>query len=291
MNPESIFMDAGGLRLHVSAWGDQGKPVLFLQHGMRDHSRSWDWIACEFAGDYRIYAPDLRGHGDSGWASSGGYALPNYVLDLEDVASALDAQRFALVGHSFGGAISLRYASAFPNRVIGYAGIECVELPNMREYRAAPKPYPGRLRGWIDQERARRIRQPRSYASLAEAEARMRAENAALPDETIAHLARHAVIVDAAGNWRWKYDNTARLRAPEDAEGRDLDQMLDAISCPVMLAYGTGSWVPLPPPERLARIGQLSLVQFAGESHWLHHTARGEFTRALSQFLSSLPER
>jgi pimeloyl-ACP methyl ester carboxylesterase len=119
----------------------------------------------------------------------------------------------------------------------------------------------------------------------------MRAENASLPDETIAHLARHAVIVDSGGNWRWKYDNTARLRAPEDAEARDLDQMLDAIACPVMLAYGTDSWVPLPPPERLARIRQLSLVQFPGESHWLHHTARGEFTCALSQFLSSLPER
>lgn len=291
MNPESVFIDAGGVRLHVSAWGDPSKPVLFLQHGMRDHSRSWDWIAREFADKYRIYAPDLRGHGDSGWASSGGYALPNYVLDLEDIASALGADRFALVGHSFGGAIALRYTAAFPDRVIGYAGIECVELPNMRDYRAEPKSYPDRLRLWIDQERQRRTRQPRHYASLGEAEARMRTENSALPNETIAHLARHAVIVDASGNWRWKFDNTARLRAPEDAEARDLDQMLAAIACPVLLAYGAASWVPLPPPERLALIGLLSLIQFPGESHWLHHTARADFTSALSHFLSSLPER
>ena len=54
-----------------------------------------------------------------------------------------------------------------------------------------------------------------------------------------------------AGGWQWKYDDAARLRAPEDADGIDLDQILDAITCPVMLAYGTGSWVPIPSAERL----------------------------------------
>jgi pimeloyl-ACP methyl ester carboxylesterase len=41
MIPESIFVDVQGLRIQVSAWGDPGKPALFLLHGMRDHSRSW----------------------------------------------------------------------------------------------------------------------------------------------------------------------------------------------------------------------------------------------------------
>ncbi len=288
MNPESIFIDSAGPRLHVSAWGNQGKPVLFLIHGIRDHSRSWDWIAKEFAHDYRIYAPDLRGHGDSGWASGGGYALPNYILDLEDIASALGADRFALVGHSFGGAIGLRYAAAFPSSVTGFAGIECVELPHMSEYRASPLPYPERLRAWAEQERKRRTRNPRIYASLSEAQARIKAENPDLPCETVAHLAKHAAIVDANGGWRWKYDNAARLRAPEDADGSDLDEMLDAISCPVLLAYGTASWVPIPSAERLCRIQQLSLVEFPGASHWLHHTSREAFIRATAAFLSSL---
>ncbi len=33
--PESLFVEAGGLRVHVSAWGEEGRPVLFLLHGMR----------------------------------------------------------------------------------------------------------------------------------------------------------------------------------------------------------------------------------------------------------------
>lgn len=291
MNSESIFIDVPGLRIHVSAWGDPDKPVLFLLHGMRDHSRSWDWIAQEFAADYRIYAPDLRGHGDSGWASSGAYQLPNFILDLDDVATALRADRFAIVGHSFGGAIGLRYTSIQSSRITGFAGIECVELPSLRKYEERPTPYPARLRDWIDQERHRRARKPRFYASLAEAEARMLAEYPTFTHETVVHLTKHGIIADAAGGFRWKYDNATRLRAPNDDDGADLDQMLEAITCPVLLAYGTGSWVPIPAAERLARIARLSLVEFPGDSHWLHQTSRPAFVAAIRKFLEDLPER
>ena len=291
MKPESLFIDSNGLKLHVNCWGDPGKPPLILLHGMRDHSRSWDWIAQELATDYRIFAPDLRGHGNSSWAISGAYSLANFVLDLEVVSLALGLDRFAIVGHSFGGAIALRYASIFPDKVIRLAGIECAELPLLREQRESPKSYPLRLREWVGLELHRRSRSHRYYATLADAEERMRSENQDLSAETVAHLARHGVIAAGDGRLRWKFDNAARLRVPDDADGLELDQMLDAIACPVMLAYGTASWVPIPPQQRLDRISQLSLIEFPGASHWLHHTSREAFTAAVRTFLSALPER
>ena len=291
MNPDSLFIDSNGLRIHVSCWGDPGKPALFLLHGMRDHSRSWDWIAHELACEHRIYAPDLRGHGDSGWAGPGGYAITSYILDLEEIAVVLGLRRFAIVGHSFGGAIGLRYTSVFPEKVSGFAGIECIELPILREHRASPKPHPAHLRAWIESERQGRMRTPRHYATLEDAKQRMRSENRGLSDDTVSHLAHHAVIAIADGGWHWKYDNAARLRAPDDIDGHDLDEMLDAITCPVMLSYGTASWVPLPPRERLDRIRQLSLIEFPGASHWLHHTSREAYTSNVRSFLSALPER
>jgi pimeloyl-ACP methyl ester carboxylesterase len=289
--PESLFIEAGGLRIHVAAWGEEGRPVLFLLHGMRDHARGWDWVAEAFADRYRIYAPDLRGHGDTDHPSPGAYTLPSFILDLDDVARALGVDRFAIVGHSFGGAIGIRYSSVWPEKVTGVAGIECIELPVMREYQARPRPYPQQLRSWADTVQHLRTRSPRTYASMAELEARMRSENPDLADETVSHLARHGAIVDAGGTWRWKFDASARLRSPEDADGADIDEMLEAIECPVMLAYGTNSWVPLPPAERLARIRHLTLVHFPGASHWLHHTSRADFIDAVRQFLSSVPER
>lgn len=289
--PETITIECHGLKIHVSCWGEPEHPALLLLHGMRDHSRSWDWIAENFASQYRIYAPDLRGHGDSSWAVNAAYNLHDYLIDLEDVVTALKLKRLAIVGHSFGGAIGLRYAAAFPEKVVVFSGIECVELPILREQRCNPKTYPERLRQWINQHRANRLRQPRHYASLLEAEERMAAENFGLSPETISHLVKYGVIATNDGKWRWKYDNAARLRAPDDADGGDIDQILAAISCPVMLAYGTDSWVKIPPPERMALIRQLSLTTFPNASHWLHHTSREAYNNALGDFLTTAFER
>lgn len=291
MTPDAITLEVDGLKFHVSAWGASDKPVVFLLHGMRDNSRSWDWVANALAHRYRVYAPDLRGHGDSDWADGGAYALPNFVLDVDDVACALGTSEFSVVGHSFGGAIGLRYVATFGSKVRGFVGIECVELPINREQQASPKTYPEQLREWAIRERHRRSRPLRYYPSLDVAQRRMHDEHPRLDEETVAHLVRHAMTLNTAHGWRWKYDNAARHRAPDDADGVTLDQMLDAITCPVMLAYGTASWIPLPDDARLARIKHLSLKMFPGESHWLHHTAREAFISEIQQFLSTLPER
>ncbi len=49
------------LRLHYVDWGNPEAPPLILQHGGRDHCRSWDWVAEELAKDWHVIAPDLRG--------------------------------------------------------------------------------------------------------------------------------------------------------------------------------------------------------------------------------------
>lgn len=285
--PESRHVAVGGKRLHVLDWGGCGKPVVMLVHGLRDHARSWDFIARELARDYRVIAPDLRGHGDSDWFGVGAYGVPDYVIDLADIIDALGLERMALVCHSLGGVLGLRLAAAFPERIAAFCGIECIELPIVRDDQLAPKPYPVRLRGWIEDERKRRMREPRSYASLAAATQRMRDEQKLLDPQTIAHLARHAVTLLPDGSVRWKFDPAVRPRAPEDAKGHDLDDILDAIRCPVLLAYGDASWIPLPSAKRLARLRDHHVVTFAGASHWLHHQCREDFLRETRDFLKT----
>jgi pimeloyl-ACP methyl ester carboxylesterase len=63
--PSSHIYFSQRLRLHYVAWGNPGAPPLLLIHGGRDHCRCWDWVAEDLRGDYRVLAPDLRGHGDS----------------------------------------------------------------------------------------------------------------------------------------------------------------------------------------------------------------------------------
>ncbi len=144
--PESAALEISGRRINISCWGDPEAPALLLIHGIRDHSRSWDWVANALAGDYRIYAPDLRGHGNSDWVAPHGYTLAEFSLDLGDIINALQLDHFAVVGHSFGGHHALRLAACWPERVTAVSGIECVELPIVREERGEPMSYPLRLR-------------------------------------------------------------------------------------------------------------------------------------------------
>lgn len=271
--------------MHYVTHGDPTAPCVVLVHGMRDHARSWDWVAAALADRFHVVAPDLRGHGDSSQEGAAGYSMAAFVLDLAILIDALALGTIGLVGHSLGGAIAIRYAGAFPDRLAGLCAIESVELPIVREEREAPTPFPERLAAWIAAERDLRRRPPRSYGSFAEAEVRMAEGQPDLDTDTIAHLVRHGMFHQADGSLRWKYDNAARRRAPDDADGRDLDQTLAAITCPTMLAYGEASWIPLPPPERLARIRDHRIVAFPGASHWLHHQSRAAFLAALNPFL------
>ncbi|MEJ0065782.1 MAG: alpha/beta fold hydrolase [Caulobacteraceae bacterium] len=63
-----------------------------LVHGGRDHCRNWDWVAEDLRRDYHIIAPDLRGHGDSAWSTSGDYSMNAFVYDL---AQLIHQQRLA----------------------------------------------------------------------------------------------------------------------------------------------------------------------------------------------------
>jgi len=284
--PRSRFVDLGHSRRHVVEWGEPGAPVLLLQHGMRDHARSWDWVAARFAADHHVIAPDLRGHGDSDWSRDEAYNLFDYVIDLADIVDALDLPAFDLLGHSLGGHITLRYAATFPEKVRTLANIEGIELPVIRDQQKKPTPHPLRLRQWIEDQRDRRTRGPRYYATLGEAQARMAEQNPGIDGDTIAHLTFHGTIAQAGMGIRWKYDNACRFRAPDDAHGVCLDEILDAIACPTWLAYGDASWIPLPPADRIARLKRHRLVIFPGASHWLHHQAREPFLTELANFLA-----
>lgn len=280
------FIDIQGSRRAALEWGEPGAPIVLLQHGMRDHAHSWDWVGAHLSDRYQVFAPDMRGHGDSDWMRDGNYGLPQYVLDLAQIIDTLSSEPIKIVGHSLGGHIVLRYAASFPERVESQLLIECIELPLVRDERANPTPYPQRVSKWIGEEAKRRTVSKRYYPDLQTAQERMATANPGIDAATVAHLTRYGVIQDPVHGYRWKYDLACRLRPPEDQSGTDLDQILDAVACPTLLAYGDDSWIPHPPVERLARLRQHRLVRFADASHWLHHQRREAFCALVDTFLA-----
>ncbi|MET0137647.1 MAG: alpha/beta fold hydrolase, partial [Sphingobium sp.] len=94
--PTSHFFTSLRTRLHYVDWGNPSAPPLILIHGGFDHARSWDWTARALARDYHVIVPDLRGHGDSGWANDGGYPTNKFVYDLTQLVELTGRPQVAL---------------------------------------------------------------------------------------------------------------------------------------------------------------------------------------------------
>jgi len=88
-----------------------------LVHGLGGTSAGiWGSVAGELERDFTVVTYDLRGTGASG-RPPGPYSLDDFVSDLRALVEALELERPALVGHSFGGSIALAYAARYPDGV------------------------------------------------------------------------------------------------------------------------------------------------------------------------------
>ena len=96
--------------------GGNGPAVVFL-HSLAGNAGQWASQLEHVRKTRRAVAVDLRGHGRSEPPSDGQYRMDEQVADIDAVADALEVERFAVVGHSFGAGVALEYAAARPARV------------------------------------------------------------------------------------------------------------------------------------------------------------------------------
>jgi len=112
---EDRYVDAGGVRTRYWQQGDQGSNLVLL-HGLGSYLDSWCLNIGRFADQYRVFAPDLLGHGYTDKPPIS-YSLDSFVTFLRDFLSALGINRTHLVGHSWGGGVALRFTGLYPERV------------------------------------------------------------------------------------------------------------------------------------------------------------------------------
>jgi pimeloyl-ACP methyl ester carboxylesterase len=99
---------------HEISYRDVGEgPVLLLLHGIAGSSRAWREVMPKLAGEYRLIAPDLLGHGESA-KPQGDYSLGAYASGLRDFLGVLGVERATLVGQSFGGGVAMQLAYQHP---------------------------------------------------------------------------------------------------------------------------------------------------------------------------------
>lgn len=286
--PTSHFYVSQRLRLHYVDWGNAEAEPLLLVHGGRDHCRSWDWTAQALRHDHHVVAPDLRGHGDSGWAIGGSYGLAEVVYDLDQLVRQKRLAPVSIIAHSLGGAASLLYAGLFPDSVRRLVVIEGTWQLDPAVTTRSRLPIDQRLGGWIEQLRDIAARPPRKYASLDEAEERMRRESPHLSAEQARHLTVHGVHQNEDGTYSWKFDNYIRALAPNRFTADEVTELWSRITCPVLLLHGTASTQADPRTLGLLRHFQkVESVAIDGAGHWLHHDKLDEFLAATRSFLAA----
>src|SRR5262245_39244508 len=222
---EDRTVEVAGTNIHYVSWGDPSKPGLVLVHGGAAHAQWWSFIAPLLMRHYRVVAPDLSGHGDSGWLEH----YPRRVFADDIMAVIADASFVGppvLVGHSMGGLVSIVAASLHGDKL---AGAVIVDAP-------VRKPDPE------SQERAARGGElrPHVYPDLPTALSRFRllfqqpVENGFI----LEHLARTSVR-QVEGGWTWKFDR----RVFVDFSLEAMHDYLASTRCRVALFRGEHSVV------------------------------------------------
>jgi pimeloyl-ACP methyl ester carboxylesterase len=115
--PPSAFIDVGGTRVHLR---DQGRPdamPLILVHGSQGSLHQWEGWVGELKDRYRLISVDLPGHGLTGPWTRGDYSIEAQADFIEVLADTLRLDRFAIAGHSIGGAVAWTFAATRPERV------------------------------------------------------------------------------------------------------------------------------------------------------------------------------
>jgi pimeloyl-ACP methyl ester carboxylesterase len=105
--------------IHYEAHG-RGRPVLLL-HGWLNSWALWRNTIEVLGKDFRMYALDFFGFGESGSQSATGssnFSVNNFVLMVSQFMDRMGIIRAPLVGHSMGGTVSLNAAIRYPEKVV-----------------------------------------------------------------------------------------------------------------------------------------------------------------------------
>jgi pimeloyl-ACP methyl ester carboxylesterase len=96
-----------GVTLNVALAGDPGNPVVILLHGFPESHRTWREVAPRLQDRFYVVMPDQRGFAGSDLPREvHDYKTDLLIDDIFALAGALAVERFALVGHDWGGAIA-----------------------------------------------------------------------------------------------------------------------------------------------------------------------------------------
>lgn len=126
--PTRSTLTIDGRALSYLDFGGAGRPLLAL-HGHLSEGASFAALAAALGPEWRVIAPDQRGHGDSDRAAQ--YTRAGYLADLVALLAHLGIDRTVVLGHSLGGINGYHLAAEHPELVAALIDVDApAELPD-----------------------------------------------------------------------------------------------------------------------------------------------------------------
>jgi pimeloyl-ACP methyl ester carboxylesterase len=280
-DPVGRRFSAPGVELAADVFtADPSQGDVLLLHGGGQTRHSWRKTAAALSGHgWTATTLDTRGHGDSGWAPDGNYAMDVLVDDLASVAATIEMPP-VLIGASMGGLTAL---AALGEGRVAARGLVLVDVaPRVERAGAA------RIVAFM---RAR----PEGFASLEEAADAVAAYNPHRARPATTEGLRRNLRLHEDGRWHWHWD-PAFMRQEPTRDSRLLNERrlaaaAQALTVPTLLVRGMQSDVvsTAGAAELLELVPTARVVDVRGTGHMVAGDDNDVFTQELLRFLDGLP--
>lgn len=273
------FQGFEGLSLTAEVWGDADAWPVLLLHGGGQTRHAWGGTAEALArAGWRAVSLDLRGHGDSSWASNGDYSFTSYAADCISVCDQLGRPP-VLVGASLGG-VSAILAEGNSDRVVS-SGLVIVDITHQTNPEGIERISNFMMSG-IE-----------GFASLDEAAAAIAAYTPHRQRKANPAGLQKVLRLKSDGRWYWHWDPRFMLRDGTEVPGPNFEALFEValahVTVPTLLVRGKLSDVLTEEgvQDFLRRIPHAKLADVKDAAHMVAGDQNDVFSSAVIGFLEN----
>lgn len=249
--------------------------LLFI-HGLESSKETWKETTENLKDTYRIFAIDLRGHGETP-IGNGDFSTDQLVADIEKFVLERKIHQFVVVAHSMGARVAIPYAARYPEKVQGLV-IEDMEV------RERPKKN-------IDPSEIERFKQFQSTQPDLESVNKELEKYGYNPERAKSWLKQERIKLTGDGNYFIGVHPYVAHQVRQCLSYSEVSlNAFKELQCPILLLKAENhSSISHEGLEQMKEL-QPSMIfeEVKGSEHSIHRTAQESFLQQVNEFLKHL---
>ncbi len=239
MTEEKIRLDHMEINVQYSL---KAKPVILFIHFSGGNLQMWKGIMPQFADQYSIIAPDMRGHGKSDKPLAG-YHIDEMANDIYLLLKKLDIKSCHVVGSSMGAEIGLSLAASHPEIVLSLVceGALCNEFGEYGLFHGSEDEIQHKkevMRAELAERQDRIFKTKEEYIEEKRAELTQQG----IWNEYFAAFFEHSLQQMPDGNFTYCYLNFVRTEYVQNYWDVKFEQYYKKVKCPVLFLPSEEEW-------------------------------------------------